>query len=154
MGRRPRRDARWGRAARLVTPLLLVDSSVWIDHLRGVSPSASQRLAAELGDGLSTGVRMCEPVAMELIAGASPAQLGPIVALVDGLQGLAVDPHLDFRTAAELSRSARAAGQTVRSIVDCLIAAVALRYDAVVVHRARDFDVLAEVSPLRTQRWD
>ena len=137
-----------------MSDLLLVDSSLWIDHLRGRAPSASRRLAAAIGDGLRTPVRMCEPVAMELLAGASSSQLGPVSALVDGLPGLAVDPHVDFRSAAELSRSARLAGRTVRASLDCLIAAIALRHDAVVVHRDRDFDVLAEIGPLRAERWD
>jgi predicted nucleic acid-binding protein len=138
----------------VVSDLLLVDSSLWIDHLRGRAPTASRRLATAIGDGLRTQVRMCEPVAMELLAGASSAQLGPVSALVDGLPGLDVDPHIDFRSAAELSRSARLVGRTVRSSLDCLIAAVALRHDAVVVHRDRDFDVLSEISPLRAERWD
>lgn len=137
-----------------MSAVLLVDSSVWVDHLRGRAPEASRRLAAAIGDGRRTAVRMCEPVAMELIAGSSATQLGPVSALVDGLPGLALDPHVDFRSAGELSRSARAAGRTVRSSVDCLIAAVAIRHGAVLVHRDRDFDVLAEISPLRAERWD
>lgn len=137
-----------------MTDLLLVDSSLWIDHLRDRAPDASHRLAQALGDGRSTEVRMCEPVAMELIAGASPVQLGTVVALVDGLVALDVDPVLDFRAAGELARRARATGSTVRSIVDCLIAAIAIRHDAVLVHRDRDYDTLAAVSPLRAERWD
>jgi predicted nucleic acid-binding protein len=137
-----------------VSDLLLVDSSVWVDHLRGRAPEASRRLAAAIGDGRRTSVRMCEPVAMELIAGASATQLGPVSTLVDGLPGLALDPHVDFRSAGELSRSARFAGRAVRSSVDCLIAAVAIRHGAVLVHRDRDFDVLVEISPLRAERWD
>lgn len=137
-----------------MSDLLLVDSSLWIDHLRDRAPSASNRLAIALADGHSTGVRMCEPVAMELIAGASASQLGTVVTLVDGLVSLDVDPSLDFRAAGELGRRARATGRTVRSVVDCLIAAVAIRHDAVLVHRDRDFEVLAAVSPLRAERWD
>jgi predicted nucleic acid-binding protein len=91
---------------------------------------------------------------MELLAGASPSQLASVQRLVGGLPRLALDADLDFHAAAELSRSARASGRTVRSLVDCLIAAVALRHGATVVHRDRDFDALAAISPLRTQRWD
>ena len=39
-------------------------------------------------------------------------------------------------------------------VAGALIAAIALRHDAVVVHRDRDFDVLAEIGPLRAERWD
>nr|WP_241480145.1 PIN domain-containing protein [Nocardiopsis halotolerans] len=43
----------------------------------------------------------------------------------------------------------------MRKLHDCLIAAVALRTDAILVHRDRDFDHLAGVFPrLRVQRHD
>jgi predicted nucleic acid-binding protein len=62
---------------------------------------------------------------------------------------LGVDVVLE---AAGLYRTARARGVTVRSSVDCLIAACALRHDLEVLHRDRDFDAIARVSPLRQRR--
>jgi predicted nucleic acid-binding protein len=53
--------------------------------------------------------------------------------------------------ATDLYRAARRAGITVRSGVDCLIAACAIRNDLEVLHRDRDFDALATVSPLRAR---
>jgi predicted nucleic acid-binding protein len=54
-----------------------------------------------------------------------------------------------FLEAVALYRSARRQGVTVRSSVDCLIAACALRHDLEVLHHARDFTALAGVSALR-----
>ena len=85
---------------------------------------------------------------MELLAGARGAE----IAVVDGLAQLPLEPLVDFRTAATLYRDATQFGHPVRSLVDCLIAAVALRHDATVVHRDRDFELLALVSPLRVER--
>jgi hypothetical protein len=51
--------------------------------------------------------------------------------------------------AVDLYRLARQGGFTVRSSVDCLIAACALRHDLEVVHRDRDFTAIARVSALR-----
>jgi predicted nucleic acid-binding protein len=51
--------------------------------------------------------------------------------------------------AVALYRSARRVGLTVRSSVDCLVAACALRHDLEVVHHDRDYAALAQVSPLR-----
>ena len=51
--------------------------------------------------------------------------------------------------AVALYRSARRVGLGVRSSVDCLVAACALRHDLEVLHHDRDFAVLAEVSTLR-----
>ena len=45
-----------------------------------------------------------------------------------------------------LFRAVRASGETVRTLLDCLIAAVAIRTGAVLVHRDRDFDALARVA--------
>jgi predicted nucleic acid-binding protein len=51
--------------------------------------------------------------------------------------------------AVALYRATRRAGLTVRSSVDCLVAACALRNDLEVLHRDRDFAALATVSALR-----
>jgi predicted nucleic acid-binding protein len=61
-----------------------------------------------------------------------------------------VDPSRDYRDAAMLYRACRRRGATIRSLNDCLIAAVALRYGDVVAHRDADFERIAEVAPLRT----
>jgi predicted nucleic acid-binding protein len=53
-----------------------------------------------------------------------------------------------FEQAVDLYRAARRKGLTVRSGVDCLIAACALRASVPVLHRDRDFEALAQVSPL------
>ena len=54
-----------------------------------------------------------------------------------------------FLEAVGLYRIARRSGQTIRSSVDCLIAACAIRHDLEVLHRDRDFTALAQISSLR-----
>ena len=135
-----------------MTETLLVDSSIWVTLLRGTVPHLAERTASRTMDG--SRIVMCEPVAMELLAGARQDAVAEVTRLVDGLPTLALEPRVDFRVAAELARRARARGRTVRSSMDCLIAAVAVRHEAVVVHHDRDFDVLASISPLRAERWD
>ena len=58
-----------------------------------------------------------------------------------------MDATTDYRDAAIAFRAVRANGGTVRKTLDCLIAVVAARTGAVLVHRDRDFDVLAEALP-------
>jgi len=60
-------------------------------------------------------------------------------------------PAERFLEAADLFRAARRAGVTVRSGVDCLIAACAIRHHLTVVHRDRDYTALARVSALRAR---
>ena len=56
----------------------------------------------------------------------------------------------DYDRAAELYRRCRLRGETVRKLIDCLIAAVAIRTGIPVLHNDRDFDVLARHTELRT----
>jgi predicted nucleic acid-binding protein len=48
-----------------------------------------------------------------------------------------------------LYRAARRSGLTVRSYVDCLVAACDIRNDLEVLHSDRDYSLLAEVAPLK-----
>lgn len=56
-----------------------------------------------------------------------------------------------FIEAAQLFRTARRAGFTVRSSIDCLIAACAVRHRVGVLHIDRDFDALARIAPLESR---
>lgn len=68
--------------------------------------------------------------------------------MVNGLPSLRIDDAVDFRSAAAIYRTARRAGQTIRSINDCLIAAVSLRHGTRIVHRDADFEVIATITGL------
>lgn len=130
--------------------MILVDTSVWIEYFRATGSAAAlevRRLLSEEPDQVVT----CEPIAMEILAGASNEQTyRKLERLVNGLSLLEVETATDFRSAADIYRAARSTGQTVRSINDCLIAAVALRYHARVAHRDADFDVIARITGLIT----
>jgi len=63
-----------------------------------------------------------------------------------------VESPMEEGEAAELYRAARRNGLTVRSGVDCLIAACALRHALEVLHHDRDYSALARVSDLRQRR--
>lgn len=132
--------------------VLLVDSSAWIDYLRDAPTRAQAALTqrVEAGEELVT----TEPVVMELLAGAdTPARAARIGRLVDGLPVLSVDPVVDFRSAASIFLAVRASGPTPRSLVDCLIAATAVRHDVELAHDNADFDAIAAAWPLRSLRW-
>jgi predicted nucleic acid-binding protein len=56
---------------------------------------------------------------------------------------------IDFDTAAAVYRSCRSQGKTVRKLIDCLIAAVAIRANAPVLHMDQDFTAIAAATDLR-----
>jgi hypothetical protein len=125
--------------------MVLVDTSVWVEVFR--DPPGAELTRLVHFDEVVT----CLPVVQEVLQGfrderafqlAQEAMLAlPIVEspLTEAL----------VRRAVDLYRRARRQGITVRSSVDCLIAACALENHLEVLHHDRDFAGLAEVSPLR-----
>lgn len=128
--------------------MILVDTSAWVDYLRaepGPSTAELTRLVRS-GEELAT----TEPIIMELLAGAdTPARSRDLQRLTNGLPLLGVEPRLDFRQAASIFLAVRRTGRTVRSLVDCLIASVALRHEVALLHRDADYDAIAGCLPLR-----
>jgi predicted nucleic acid-binding protein len=58
-------------------------------------------------------------------------------------------PLKSFLAAAQIYREGRRHGFTIRSVVDCLIAAVAIEHGATIWHKDRDYDMIARYTPLR-----
>ena len=86
---------------------------------------------------------------MELLAGARderhPRDLRRLIARAASVP---LQPG-DFDRATALCRQCRSRGETVRVLVDCLIAALAIRVDLPLLHCDADFDALARHTPLR-----
>ena len=125
--------------------MLLVDTSAWIEVFR---KPAGLDLA---GVGGLDQVVTCLPVVQEVLQGfrdetAFRVARSAMLALPCVESPL---PQARFEEAAALYRSARRAGFTVRSGIDCLIAACAIRHGLTVLHADRDFSLLAKVSPLQ-----
>jgi predicted nucleic acid-binding protein len=128
--------------------VILIDTSAWIEYFRATGSAAAvevRRLLTEEADQ----VAMCEPVAMEILSGVTDDKThAKLERLVNGLPSLSLDNSIDFRTAAQIYRGARPTGRTIRSINDCLIAAIAIRHGARIVHRDTDFDVIEAMTNL------
>jgi predicted nucleic acid-binding protein len=69
--------------------------------------------------------------------------------MLDGCVDVPVVPRDDAESAADLYLICRSAGETVRRVNDCLIAAVAIRASLPVLHRDRDFEAIARHSALQ-----
>ena len=125
--------------------MFLVDTSVWIEVFRRPARLRLEDLVA-LDE-----IVVCLPVVQEVLQGfrdegafatAREAMLAmPIVE--SPLRGEV------FLEAVDLYRSARRLGLTVRSGIDCVIAACAIRHDLEVLHRDRDYAAISEISALR-----
>lgn len=125
----------------------LIDTSAWIEYLRRTGSPAHLEVRRMIHEDQSA-IVTTEPVIMELLAGASDDRaLHKLEELAGGLHTLPVDAVLDYRDAAAIHRIVRRSGQAVRTLLDCLIASVAVRTGATLVHRDRDFDVIAACLP-------
>ena len=126
---------------------VLVDTSAWVEYFRrhDSAPSDTVRSLATTGESFLT----CGPVTMEVLAGAAtPSVLDTIHRILALGSDIPVDLK-HFEEAAALYRACRAQGVTIRSLIDCLIAVLAMAEGVEVLHHDRDFDAIARVVPLR-----
>ena len=132
--------------------MILVESSVLIDFLRGRKTAAVLRLRQIEVDGTPFGIPI--PCFQEVLQGACNEGEWRRLERNLGAQVLveAADLREAHRSAARIFFDLRRRGLTVRSSVDCLVAQIALERDDVLLHDDADFDVIAKVRPLRTIR--
>ena len=124
--------------------MVLVDTSVWLSK-SSVNP------VLELADDESLAI--CPPILQELLQGAwNQGRMNRVQAISDS--SIMLDspvPIERFEVAGEIYRVARAKSFTIRSSNDCLIAAIAMHHDVLLLHGDRDFDYIAQLFPLRAR---
>jgi predicted nucleic acid-binding protein len=124
--------------------VILIDTSAWVEFLRDTGSGICDRVDALLDDEIAT----CHPIRMEVLAGARDEQrLGDLRGLLARGSLIPTDP-IDYEQAAALYRTCRRGGETVRKLIDCLIAATAIRAAIPILHLDNDFEVLGRHTPL------
>jgi predicted nucleic acid-binding protein len=125
--------------------MILVDTSAWVEFLRDTGSPVCVRVDALLDDDLA----VCDAIRMEVLAGARSERhlrdLRGLLARATTLPTVAAN----YEDAAALYRACRACGETVRKLIDCLIASVAIDAGIPVLHADADFDALARGTKLR-----
>lgn len=129
----------------LAAAVFLVDTSAWIEVFRRPSQF---RLETEIEFEEAVA---CLPVIQEVLQGFVDEHAFRTAS--DAMFALPiVESPLDRSVvveAVDLYRRARRAGKTVRSGVDCVIAACAIRHGLTVLHNDRDYPAIAAVSALQ-----
>ncbi len=122
--------------------IVLVDTSVWL-----------RRERAALLEPLHDRIAICPPVVQELLQGAYGNDTQAVVAeIVRDAIMLESPVSLEaFQQAGSIFRAARIAAYTIRTPYDCLIAAIAIRHGAEILHADRDFDYIAEATNLEAR---
>lgn len=126
--------------------MVLVDTTVWIDFFA----DRSEAHVATLQDLIENeeDLCLCGVILAEVLQGIRSE--ADYIETKDYLDDLIFLPmrQATFVRAAELYRSLRKKGVTIRKPVDCMIAAVAVEYDIRLLHNDRDFDSIASHSKL------
>jgi len=122
--------------------VILADTSAWVEYDRATGSTVDRRLTALIAAGGP--VAVTEPIIMEVLAGARNDQReSDLRRLLLRFELLRFDVVADFEGAAHLYRRCRRVGVTPRGMVDCMIAAVALRWGATLLAHDADMDRLA-----------
>ena len=126
--------------------VVLVDSSVWIDLLRG-KDTPQTGLVREL---LPRREAALTPVVyQEILQGArSPAHFTKLRSYFRTLPFLNPrHPIESWEDAAELYMRCRQRGYAPRSPHDCLVATIAVEHGTMLLHDDRDFELIAQTEP-------
>lgn len=125
--------------------LALVDTSVWIEMLAG-------KPGYDLREQDLPSFVTCAPVVQEIVQGLRPGRQSEIFRRAFLAIPVLGDPLSlsTFLAAADIYQQGRRKGYTIRSSVDCLIAAIAIEHKVPVWHRDRDFTAIARFTPLET----
>ena len=127
--------------------MIVVDTTVWIDFLEARATSLDRHLVELIEEDAP--IALVDIVYCEILQGIREddtyqrIRASLLAYPIVRPQGLGT-----FETAANLYRTARRQGLTIRRSADCLIAAMCLENGAEIYHNDRDFDALASVSPL------
>jgi predicted nucleic acid-binding protein len=129
--------------------MVLVDTSVWIDFFAGRDLPHVERLADLIDQGEDLCV--CGVILAEVLQGIrEDREYRKTKAYLEDLIYLDL-PRKVYLRAADIYRSLRAGGVTIRNTVDCLIAAACIEHGAILLHNDRDFEAISRRFPLRTK---
>ena len=128
--------------------MLVADTSVWIDLLKGNSTPQSDFLRVNLEERRAD-FALTDIVFTELLQGVrDDGQASKLEERLSEFPVLRLEGLDDFRRAAGIHRAARRRGQAIRRTSDCLIASVCIRDELPLLHSDADFDRIASVSEL------
>lgn len=127
--------------------MIIVDTTVWVDYLRGTRTSHTDWLEAKL---TSERLGLTDLILCEVLQGvptdsqfdAVQEELLRFEVFETGTVELAVEAALNYRRL-------RAAGRTIRRTIDSLIATFCLMEGHTLLHNDRDYDPFEDVLGLR-----
>ncbi len=127
--------------------IVLIDTSVWIEYFRGTEVREAHLLHQLLED--EADLCICGPVLTEVLQGIrDDKQYEKTKSELESLLYLPLKKD-QYVEAAMLYRKCRKHGETIRSPIDCVIAACAIASSVPLLQRDRDFEIIASHSTLQ-----
>ena len=128
--------------------MILVDTSIWIDFLRGEN-SLERRMLHKLIEDEEE-ISITGIILTEILQGIKEDKKYQITKnyLLEFpmYEPSGINTYID---AARIYRECRNNGKTIRSTIDCIIAAICLENDLSVLHKDRDYDIIQECVGLK-----
>jgi len=129
--------------------MVLVDTSVLIDYLKGIEDEATLKFQNILDSGIPYGINSF--IYQEVLQG---AQTRPAFQKLKGYLDTQtfyrlVDKRESFAEAAELYRKCRKKGITVNSTIDFLIVQTAIENKLLLLHHDPDFEKIGKVTDIK-----
>ncbi len=129
--------------------ILLVDTSVWIDFFAGRDTPQTRIFKDAIQEGAD--VALTGVILTEILQGVpSDSRFASLRKDLSSFRTLHPVSEDTYVQAARLYRTGRKRGVTIRSLVDCLIAAIAMDHGAAVLHKDRDYERISEYALLKT----
>ena len=132
--------------------MYLVDTSVWVDYIKGRDVPAVEFLDTLLLTPMAVGIT--DLIYMEILQGArDEAGFRKLQRYFSTQQFYRFEePQASYEAAAFMFFQCRRQGVTVRSSIDCLIAQSALENELILLHHDKDFLQLGQVVPELRQK--
>lgn len=131
--------------------MILADTSVWVDFLRGEDSHQRRMLHGLIED--EEDIAISEIIFTEILQGIKNDR--EFQAIKDYLLEFPMYGPKGIETylhAVRIYRDCRKRGRTVRSTVDCIIAAICIENDLVLLHKDSDFDLIETSTELQVIR--
>jgi predicted nucleic acid-binding protein len=120
--------------------MILVDTSVWIDFLMGRDTTHAK--AVESLVETREDICICGVILTEILQGIrNDKEHYKTKAILSELVFLPMTQET-FYSAANIYRTCRSRGITIRNSIDCMISAACIQYDVALLHNDKDFDLI------------
>ena len=128
--------------------MILLDTSAWIEYFKKNSNFKLNLLYKP------SEIYLCLPVYQEILQGIGDNNIYLLIKKALDSSNFLENPISKevFEEASSLYRLTRKKGITIRSTMDCLIATIAIRNNATVLHKDRDFSQISKITSLKQEK--